>query len=51
MSKEELAMIEAAGASEIEEAPVMEAVEAEAAAPETEAAAAEAETAPEAKAE
>jgi large subunit ribosomal protein L19 len=51
MSKEELAMIEAAGASEIEEAPVMEAVEAEAAAPETEAAAAEAETAPETKAE
>jgi large subunit ribosomal protein L19 len=51
MSKEELAMIEAAGASEIEETPVMEAVEAEAAVPETEAAAAEVETEPETKAE
>jgi large subunit ribosomal protein L19 len=44
MSKEELAMIEAAGASEIEETPVMEASEAEAAAPEAETVAAETET-------
>lgn len=44
MSKDELAMIEAAGASEMAETPVMETAEAEAAAPETETVAAAPET-------